>query len=151
MNTVTYRGKQYPVREVNGFLFATEDLEEVLFDVDFQPMDVEAERLAETILNFFSYTAYETLTDDDIVKRYLPETVEAVIPGYVDGYSAFLMVNLAKQFGLIKFELEYDLQWEEGIRLYHEFRASGLDDERMSEHDAIVNFLKYRNETEDKG
>ena len=62
----------------------------------------------------------------------------------IDGYSNFLMINLAKQFGLIEFELEYDLQWAEGLILHEQFVNSGFNDEKYPEYDAIVNFLKHK-------
>lgn len=144
---ITYAGVDYPVRIVNGHIFATEALQDALFDEHVHYVDMEAELTDDTICYYLTETEYETLTDEDIIKFYLPQTEEeeGVAPkACVDGYSIFLMVNLAKQFGLIEFEQEYDLQWAEGWVLYEDFSGSSFNDEGVSEYEAIVNFLKQK-------
>lgn len=59
-----------------------------------------------------------------------------------NGYSIFLMVELARCFGLIEPKLEYDRTWEMGKDLYEQFEDSKFNDENESEYQCIHNFLE---------
>jgi hypothetical protein len=60
---------------------------------------------------------------------------------YGDGYCIFVMIQLAIAHKVISSELEYDLMWAEGLRLYEEFFQSVYNDENKSEIDCINEYL----------
>ena len=58
-----------------------------------------------------------------------------------EGYSIYLMIELAKFHGVISKELEYDLAWDKGIELSNDFRGSKFNDSNKSEYECIEEFL----------
>ena len=60
---------------------------------------------------------------------------------YGDGYCIFVMIQLAIAHKVISSELEYDLMWAEGIKLYESFFQSIYNDENKSEIDCMNDFL----------
>jgi hypothetical protein len=60
----------------------------------------------------------------------------------MNGYSIFLMIELARAYNIIDKELEYDLTWEKGEQLYQELLASAHNDNHLGEYECIENFLK---------
>ena len=60
----------------------------------------------------------------------------------MNGYSIFLMIELARAYNIIDKELEYDLTWEKGEQLYQELLASAHNDSNQGEYECIENFLK---------
>jgi hypothetical protein len=61
-----------------------------------------------------------------------------------NGYSIYLMIELAKCYGLLEKETEYDILWEEGKSLYAQFEQSKFDDPKKGEYDCIEEFLKSK-------
>jgi len=64
----------------------------------------------------------------------------------MNGYSIYLMIELAKCHGLIVHEQEYDTTWNEGCKLYNEFEESEFDVDTESEYDCIEKFLNKKEE-----
>lgn len=64
-------------------------------------------------------------------------------------YSIFLMIELARVIGVIDPELEYDLTWESGTKLYEEFNLTPFSNFDEPEYECIVEFLndKIKNRT----
>ena len=62
----------------------------------------------------------------------------------MDGYSIFLMIELAKINGIINKNLAYDLMWNKGSELYNEFQNSAFDNPEISEYECIHTFLLYK-------
>jgi len=56
-------------------------------------------------------------------------------------YNVFLMIELAKEKGIIDKELEYDLMWETGCGLIKEFTDSKFDRITCDLYDCISEFL----------
>ncbi len=63
-----------------------------------------------------------------------------------NGYSIFLMIELARCVGIIDKELEYDLTWEHGCGLHADFEKSTFDNGGKSEYDSMLEFLKNHKE-----
>jgi len=61
-------------------------------------------------------------------------------------YNVFLMIELAKEKGIIDKELEYDLMWEQGCGLIKEFTDSKFDRITCDLYDCISEFLRYKAE-----
>ena len=61
-------------------------------------------------------------------------------------YNVFLMVELAKEKGIIDTELEYDLMWETGCGLINEFEKSKFNSDKQGLYDCISEFLRYKTE-----
>lgn len=57
------------------------------------------------------------------------------------GYPIYVMIELAKCHGLIMDELEYDIAWDEGVKLYYKFVKSEFNVDEESEYDCIEKFL----------
>ena len=62
----------------------------------------------------------------------------------MNGYGIYLMIELAKIYGVIEKELEYDLTWEQGQGLHQEFVGSEFDDSHEPEYECMVAFLKSK-------
>ncbi len=62
----------------------------------------------------------------------------------MNGYEIYLMIELAKCHGLIEKDLEYDLAWDEGNKLYVEFTKSEFNIDTESEYDCIEKFLNKK-------
>ncbi len=60
----------------------------------------------------------------------------------MDGYSIFLMVELARALNVIDQKLEYDTTWERGQELYAEFQKSEYNDMEKAEYECIEDFLE---------
>lgn len=59
-----------------------------------------------------------------------------------NGYSIFLMIELARCVGIIDKELEYDLTWEHGCGLHTDFEASKFNVDTKGEYECMLEFLK---------
>ena len=57
-------------------------------------------------------------------------------------YSIFLMIELARISGIIKKDMEYDLVWDKGMRLYKRFELSEFNDGCKPEYECILAFLE---------
>jgi hypothetical protein len=62
-DTIKYAGKEYPVRNVNGYLFATTELAAAILGDHDLPMDEEAEAVDDEIAYFITPEDFEVLTD----------------------------------------------------------------------------------------
>lgn len=62
----------------------------------------------------------------------------------MNGYSIYLMIQLAQELNLIEKELEYDLAWEQGTGLHQEFVGGEFDDSNKPEYECILEFLKSK-------
>lgn len=60
----------------------------------------------------------------------------------MDGYSIFLMVELARALNVIDRKLEYDLTWEKAQDLYTDFEGSDYNDSDKGEYECIEDFLE---------
>jgi hypothetical protein len=65
----------------------------------------------------------------------------------MNGYSIYLMIQLAQATGVISKELEYDLAWMQGSDLVVEFEDSDFNDGKKSEYDAMLDFLSSKEKT----
>jgi hypothetical protein len=63
-------------------------------------------------------------------------------------YNVFLMIELAKEKGIIDKELEYDLMWETGLGLIKEFTGSKFDRNTEPLYECIVAFLNEQPKTD---
>lgn len=64
----------------------------------------------------------------------------------MEGYSIFLMLELARLHGVISNDLEYDLMWDEAKKLFTAFEASKFDNSDKSLYDCITEFLSEKKE-----
>jgi hypothetical protein len=60
----------------------------------------------------------------------------------VNGYGIFVMIELARLHGLIEEELELDLTYEKGLKLYNAFLETEYSTDNESEHDGIEAFIQ---------
>ena len=60
------------------------------------------------------------------------------------GYNIFVLIELAKSLGMFSNEIEYDVIWEQGSKLYDEFKLSSFDNGSKSEYDCINDFLNCK-------
>jgi hypothetical protein len=60
----------------------------------------------------------------------------------MNGYSIFVMIELARANDIIDKELEYDTTWVKGEQLYQEFLDSAHNNNDQGEYDCIEQFLK---------
>jgi hypothetical protein len=60
----------------------------------------------------------------------------------VNGYGIFVMIELARLHGLIEEELELDLTYEKGLKLYNAFLETEYSTDSESEHDGIEAFIQ---------
>jgi hypothetical protein len=60
----------------------------------------------------------------------------------VNGYGIFVMIELARLHGLIEEELELDLNYEKGLKLYNAFLETEYSTDNESEHDGIEAFIQ---------
>ncbi len=56
-------------------------------------------------------------------------------------YLIFLTIELARNLGVIPKDLEYDLTWEKGEKLFEIFETSSFNRNSVSEYDGIEEFL----------
>ena len=59
----------------------------------------------------------------------------------MNGYSTYLMIQLAQVKNLMSKELEYDLAWANGQKLLEEFEASRFNIDTKPEYDCMVEFI----------
>jgi hypothetical protein len=59
-------------------------------------------------------------------------------------YGVFIMIELARLYGLIEEELELDLTYEKGLKLYNAFLETEYSTDSESEHDGIEAFIQNR-------
>ena len=60
------------------------------------------------------------------------------------GYHYYLMLELAKCYGIIPMNGAYDEAWGKAQQLYAEFQESDFDDANFSEYECIENFLRTK-------
>ena len=59
-------------------------------------------------------------------------------------YGVFLIVEIARDMGIINRALESDLTWEQACGLYEEFEESEFDNDTKGEYECIQDFLKTK-------
>ena len=59
-------------------------------------------------------------------------------------YNIFLLIELARNWGIIDKQLEYDLTWEQGQELYSEFEKSTFDDSNMDYAECLYKFFESK-------
>lgn len=68
----------------------------------------------------------------------------------MNGYNIFVLIELAKSLGIFSNETEYDVIWEQGSKLYDEFKLSSFDNDSKSEYDCMTDFLILNESKESK-
>ena len=61
-----------------------------------------------------------------------------------NGYSIFLMLELARLKKIVDDELEYDLMWAEGLKLYGEFVTSKFNVDNNPLYECMIEFLNSK-------
>jgi hypothetical protein len=65
------------------------------------------------------------------------------------GYSVYVLLHLAINLGIINKDEALDIQWESAEHLYADFSESKYNDDKYSEYDCILNYLKQLNNKQD--
>lgn len=60
------------------------------------------------------------------------------------GYSIFLMIELCKAYNLLSRDLEYDLIWDLGVKLFAQYNTSSFNKSEESEYNCIERFIKHK-------
>lgn len=60
----------------------------------------------------------------------------------MNGYSIFLMIELARLARVIRDGLEYDTVWEQGESLYEDFKESEFNKDTEPEYECMEKFLE---------
>jgi len=90
--------------------------------------------------NSVKHNAWKRAIPKDQILIDIPNFYEEVEPKENQGYSIYLMMQLAIEHTLITV-VEYDLMWENAEAMLNEFTGGEFDDEDKSEYDCIVEFL----------
>ena len=61
-----------------------------------------------------------------------------------NAYNIFLLIELAREHGVIDPMLESDLMWEQGCELYKEFETKGFDDNSKDLSECLWIFLSTK-------
>jgi hypothetical protein len=114
--------------------------------------EVEARALFETN-SVELYKLYDdgsdALIEDDAdleitLTRKIPIAIELGKIEIPNAYGVFIMIELARLHGLIEEELELDLTYEKGLKLYNAFLETEYSTDSESEHDGIEAFIQNR-------
>lgn len=62
----------------------------------------------------------------------------------MNGYNIFLMVEFARLHGIIDPQLEYDLTWEQGQKLYAEFEQSAFNVPSLDLGECFMQFIQSK-------
>lgn len=60
----------------------------------------------------------------------------------MESYNICLLIQLANKINIIPKEIEYDLQWDAGVKLHQKFVNSNFNDKTQPSYECIMKFLK---------
>lgn len=70
-DSITFRGKQYPIKFYYGFLFASDELEEQIYDYDTGvAVDDEAERIDDMIACYFDRSSFNHMDGKELYEAF---------------------------------------------------------------------------------